>query len=126
LERLAQAHVIGQHAAEAVGGQVSEEMKPFHLVRAQFGGDAGGQRRRHPRLDLRSAALKAFDLRFGQEFARRFVGQLECVQPLRFGGEVASVQAQPRQPLVVFGSEVELEPAPAFLAQTHVSAARVQ
>ena len=126
LQGFAQAHVVGQDAAEAVGGQVGEEVKALELVRAQLGGHAGRQVGRHAGLDLAGAALDLLDLLLGQELPGGVIGELQGVQALRLGGKFARVQAQPGEPFVLVVAQVELEPAPAFALEPHVGAFGVE
>ena len=48
------------------------------------------------------------------------------MEALGFGSEIARGQAEPGELFVVLGREVELQAPPAFLAQAHVAAARVE
>ena len=57
-EGFAEAHVIGEDAAEAVGGQVGEEVESGFLVGPQSGGDGSGKGRGDAGLDFTGAALE--------------------------------------------------------------------
>ena len=55
----AQTHVVRQNAAEAVRGQIGQEVEAGHLVRAQGGLKLGGNVRLDIDLDFRGAVLDA-------------------------------------------------------------------
>ncbi len=48
------------------------------------------------------------------------------MEALGFGDEIARGEAEPGELFVVLGREIELQAPPAFLAQAHVTAARVE
>ena len=126
LERFAEAHVVREHAAETVRREVGEEVEAFDLVRAKISADAGGHRRIDAGLQLAGATMDLLDLLLGQKFLRGNVGELEGVEPLWFGGEVARVEAEAGKILVLFVREIELQATPAFLAEAHVAALGVE
>jgi hypothetical protein len=113
-EGFAQAHVVGQHAAETVQRQVSKKMKTFGLIRPHFGADGRGQRRRDARFQFARAAPDGFNPLWSKKFFHGIVGQLQGVESLRFGGEIARVEAEPGELFVVVRRETELQPPPAL------------
>ena len=89
-------------------------------------GDAG-EARRDPRfLELGSAALDLLHLLFGQELPRGIVGELEGVEALGFRGQLARVEAEACQALVLLLGQVELEPTPALAIKADVAALCVE
>jgi hypothetical protein len=126
LQRLAQAHVVGQHAAKAVRGEIRQKMKSFGLVRAHLGANGRRQPGRDTRLQFAHAPPDIFNTFGREESLRGVIGQLQRVKPLRFGREIPRVEANPGELLVLLGREVVLEPPPAFFAKPHVPAARVE
>lgn len=121
-----QAHVVGEHAAEAVRREVGEEMIAVRLIRAHFGADDFRERGRDAGFQFADPTLNFLDA-FGREkFFRGVIGELERVETLRFGGEIFRVEAEASEALVLFRREVELQTPPAFPAEAHVGAARVE
>ena len=126
LQGLAQAHVVGQHAAETIRGEVGEEVVALDLIRAQFRADQVRHGRRDAGFQFADPAMDLFDARRREEFLRGVIGELQRVEALGFGGEIARGEAEPGELFVVLGREIELQAPPAFLAQAHVTAARVE
>jgi hypothetical protein len=126
LQGLAQAHVVGQHAAEAIRGEVGEEVVALDLIRAQLGADRLRDRRRDAGLQFTDPALDLLDALRREELLRGVISELQRVEALGFGGEIARGEAEPGELFVVLGREIELQAPPAFLAQAHVAAARVE
>ena len=126
LQGLAQAHVVGQHAAEPVGGEVGQEVVAVDLVWAQLGADRFRHGRRNAGLQFADPAVDLLDALRREELLRGGVGKLQGVEALGFGNEIARRQAEPGELFVVLGREIELQAPPAFVAQAHVAAARVE
>ena len=63
-------------------------MKSFDLVGPQFGANAERDRRRDACLEFSRAPVNSFNVLFGQELARRLIGQLQRVEPLGLGGKI--------------------------------------
>jgi hypothetical protein len=126
LQRLAQAHVVREHAAEAVLREVGKKVIAIRLIMPHFGADVLRQRGRDPGFQFADAALNFLDAFGCEEFLRGLISQLQGMETLRFRGKIPRVEADPGELLVLLGREFELEPPPAFLAQTHIAAARVE
>ena len=126
MQRLTQAHVIGEHAAEAIRREVGEEMVAVALIRAHLGANGRRQRRRDARFEFADAALDFFHAIRPEKSLRRVIGKLQCVEALRLGGEILRVQAEPGELFVLLGREVELQASPALFAKAHVAAVRVE
>ena len=58
LHRLAETHVVGEHAAEALRGEVGEELVTFDLIRPQRRGESRRRRGRRPGGKLGQPALE--------------------------------------------------------------------
>ena len=101
-------------------------MKPFELVRPQLGRDTCRQVGRDAGLQFTGPSLNLFDLLLGEEFFGRIIGELQCVQALRFGGQFARTESKPRQPFVFVFTQVVSQPAPALAFETHVAAFGVE
>ena len=126
LQRLAQAHVVRKHAAEAVLREVGKKVIAIRLIRPHFGADVLRQCGRDAGFQFADAALNFLDVCGREEFLRGLISQLQRMETLRFRGKIPRVEADPGELLVLLGREFELEPPPAFLAQTHIAAARVE
>ena len=101
-------------------------MIPVRLIRAHFGADARRERGRDAGFQFAHPPLDFFDA-FGREkFFRGVISQLQRVKALRFGGKIPRVEAEPGEVFVLLRREVELQPPPAFFAEAHVAAARVE
>ena len=124
LQGFAQAHVVGEDAAEIVFCEVGEKMKTLELIRAQLSAKAGGQRGRDACLQLGGAALDGLRLRLGQELLRRRVRELERVEALRLVGQFTRGESETGELLVLLGGELEREFAPALFRQPHEAALR--
>ncbi len=94
--------------------------------RLHFGADGRRQRRRDARFQFTRAALDFFNAFRCEKLFRGIVGQLQRVESLRFGGEIARVDAEPGELFVVFRRETELQPPPAPFFEANVATARVK
>lgn len=94
LDGFAQTHVVRQNAAEAVRGQIGQEVEAVHLVRAQGGLKLGGNVRLDIDLDFRGAVLDAFPGLRVEHFRGLRVRKLHGVHAVGFPGKVEGVQAQ--------------------------------
>ena len=73
LDRLAEAHVVGEQAAEVVRREVGEKMKALELIRAQLGGDRRRLVRHDARLQFRDAQLQLARALLRQQARRALV-----------------------------------------------------
>jgi hypothetical protein len=92
LQRLAQTHVVGQHAAETIGREIRKEMEAFDLIGPELGANALGHGWRNAGFEFGSATMNFFSLLFGQKLSGRRVGQLQGVQALRLGREIPALE----------------------------------
>jgi len=100
-------------------------VKTLPLVRAQLGGEVGGQGRRGDGVKLGGACAHPRRVLLGEQAGDAFVGQLQRVETLTLRRAVEGFGIEPElgQPRGVLGGEVELEAFPALAGEFHEAAA---
>ena len=127
LHGFAQAHVVGEDAAEVIRREVGEEVEAGELVGAQLGEQFRRHGRRDARLDLDGAALDVGGALGAEHTARGALArELECVEALRRAGEIAGAQAEIGELRLILGAQLEGDAPPAFLPEPHEAAAGVE
>ena len=133
LHGFTETHVVGQNTAEAAGREVREKLKPFFLIRAQGGAQAGGKRRGGNRGEGGGALAERVGE--GGVFGGEGIDlgdELERVQPVFrglaggehvFGAEAETVEGGFG---AVVGGRSELEAPPTVVGQADPFAARLE
>ena len=133
LHGFTETHVVGQNTAEAAGREVREKLKPFFLIRAQGGAQAGGKRRGGNRGEGGGALAERVGE--GGVFGGEGIDlgdELERVQPVFrgfaggehvFGAEAETVEGSFG---AVVGGRGELEASPTVVGQADPFAARLE
>ena len=80
LQGFAEAHVVGEDAAETIFGEESEEVKALVLVGAEIGEEAGGKRRGRGGAEGGGAVADGGPEFLGKGLAEGFVGELQGVE----------------------------------------------
>ena len=84
LDGFAEAHVVGEDAAEVVDGEVGEELEAIDLIGTQGGVEAVGDVRIDFELDVSGAVLDAFPGFRIENLGGFRIGELEGVHPVGF------------------------------------------
>ncbi len=133
LHGFAEAHVVGEHAAKTLRGEMGEKLEALQLIRAQRGAQALGQRRGRQGGDLRGAVLQhvrehrvARGQRLGLE------RELQGVQAMTRGATALDHVAHAEAEAVERGGrggverDVGVHPAPAVAGEVHPLAAGLE
>ena len=133
LHGFAQAHVVGENAAEAVAGEMRKEVEPFKLVGSQFRAESLRQRGNRLGRELGGAILEGVDEHGVWRHQRvGFRGELQGVEPVPGGAavqehivnaEAQAIQRNGRRRVEIDG---RLELAPAVFREADPAAAGFQ
>ena len=123
LDGFAQAHVIGQDAAEIVGGEVGEELETIDLIGPQGGLEQCGNLGVDFELDIAGAILDALPSLRVEHLGGFGIGELERVHPVGFAGQVEGIEPEAGDRFALVGVEPDFEAHPGAILHPDVTAA---
>jgi hypothetical protein len=123
LDGFAEAHVIGEDAAEVVDREVGEELEAIDLIGAQGGVEAFRHVRIDLELDVAGAVLDALPGLRVEDLGGLGVGELQGVHAVGLAGEVEGVEPEAGDGLALVGVELDFEAHPRAVVHADVAAA---
>ena len=124
LDRFSQSHIVGENSAEAVGGEIGEELEALGLVRTEIGLQRRGHLGVGIDLNILGAILDALPGLGVENFGSLGVGQLHGVHAVGLAGEVEGVESETSDRIALVVVELDFQTHPGAIVHAHITTPR--